>query len=289
MCLRALLTLSSRFFYFAVLLNDDDADLCLEQHLNATRLECCVCFSYGWTCEETLVMEEDQNIIISKCGHSICKKCLFVITRKLQKNNHGKLLNVKCPFPYEQCFVNIPKKEWQIFKLNGTEVSCTNCKEINFVQDFSKPLNCWNCSRYSCIMCDEETCICNIIEAPKRFSRHIFVKGMPIRMNEITEEMKLNYNALVNKDIMECPTCKIKFHKISACNEIHHCGNLRICNLCRFTSFPWENQIPLDHWQTCFRWDYLIDGYKCIDNCNGCENHEESQQIYVKKRKELSI
>jgi len=235
-------------------------------------------------------MEEDQNIIISKCGHCICKKCLFVITRKLQKNNHGKLQCVKCPFPYDECFATISKKHWQSYKLNGIELECTNCKEINFVHDFSKPMHCWNCSRYSCIMCDEETCIClKDVEAPKRFSRHIFVNGMPMRTNLITEEMKVNYNNLVDKNIMECPTCKVKFHKVSACNEIHHCGNLRICNLCRFTSFPWENQIPLDHWQTCFRWDYLIDGFTCQDNCNGCENHKESLEIYIKKRKELSV
>lgn len=272
-----------------MLLNDEDADLCLEHHLNETRLECCVCLSYGWTREETLVMEEDQNIILNHCGHSICKKCLFVITRKLQKNNGGKLLNVKCPFPYNNCEAKIKKIEWELYKLHGFEIACTNCDQINFIHDFTKYQTCWNCSRFACIICDEETCLCKEDNAPRKFSRFFFKNGLPLRQNEITEEMKLNYVKLVHDDTMECPACQINFHKISACNEIHHCGQLKICNVCRYTSFPWESNIDLDHWKTCYRWDYLINGFTCPDNCNGCDKHEENLELYKNTRREQSL
>jgi hypothetical protein len=77
---------------------------------------------------------------------------------------------------------------------------------------------------------------------------------------------------------MKCPTCQVTFHKTSACNEIYHCGKLRICNICRYKSYPWEKGIELEHWKECKRWDNEISGYECKEECNGtCKEHSCKQ------------
>ena len=111
-------------------------------------------------------------------------------------------------------------------------------------------------------------------------------EGMPIRRNHITEEnvrLKLKifteHKPLVH---VNCPTCSCLLHKSSACNDMHHCGKVHVCNFCQQKSFPWEkNGLPLSHWKNCPRWDHDLPWFKCkegecLTNGKDCINHSES-------------
>lgn len=154
----------------------------------------------------------------------------------------------KCPYPYDTCN-NL---------LKTVHKTCKTCKHLN-------------CGCYG----------------ENKFSRYFNKNGYPYRLNEITQEMHLDFLEKIKNDHMTCPTCSVTFQKISACNEIRHCGNVSICNLCRYTSFPWENGIDLNHWKTCKRWDSEIYGYQCNSDCT--ENCVKHPNVIKNARKKFSL
>ena len=243
-------------------------------------MDCELCYFSGWTKNETLVFKEERNINVnSLCGHSFCNKCLYtLITSEIVSFNNNSLSNKeKCPYPFKICNYQLDESIQNKFSNPGYKFICTECEQINFVKNPKNSWTCLNCKRFSvCGVCDEiDVCKCNQNVSKKEFSRLFFnFHGMPIRKHLITKEMISDLKNDIENNHMKCPTCQITFHKTSACNEIYHCGKLRICNICRYKSYPWEKGIELEHWKECKRWDNEISGYNCKEECTGsCEEH----------------
>jgi hypothetical protein len=127
----------------------------------------------------------------------------------------------------------------------------------------------------------------------KGFSRIIFNKGLlrktaltancvAKQIKKILQHFPLAYSA--------CPGCNSPLHKHSACNDLYHCGNRNICNFCNYTSFPWENGIPSEHWKSCFRWDSEVTTFLCREGVCFTENiecKEHSREILKYNKKKL--
>lgn len=190
------------------------------------------------------------------------------------------------------------------------QLPCPNCATQQWVPfetlRFSKESKCSNCSLVWCTRCEAEMeegvpslvtsspvpslvdsspsspCPCLSLpdsHVPGAWSRCFSGKdGMPLRRRQITRGMaqaRLEELAAAKDKggvFSACPTCGISLSKSSACNELHHCGSRKVCNMCACSTLPWEHTLPSTHWSTCPRWDtdMLLPAFVCRENeCYG--------------------
>jgi hypothetical protein len=209
-----------------------------------------------------------------------------------------------CPHPYTNCNQTMKKKLWIHYvpqkyrEMIGFQILCSACNETQYLEYPEKEWTCLKCNRTSCGRCDEEDCQClNISQEllPKGYSR-VFSNGfVPLRRHRVTDKMidqKIQnleeHFPLVH---IKCQNCKTTLHKSSACNDMFHCGRIHTCNFCQQNSFPWEKGMPLEHWQTCPRWEHDLAWFPCKDGeCyndqNECsdKNHTEAIERLHKER-----
>lgn len=248
----------------AYLLSDEEAQQDYIDRGRRLMLTCCVCECEGWESTERDYPLHRCNMRIPSCNdpeHSVCSACLQKISGD-------------CVFPYQ----NLPCSGTFYKTKVGFDICCTQCQATSKLKDPGKVWTCSECNRRACGMCDEEICVCSYTSSHKAYSRLFFCNGMPLRKHLVTRSMidnKLNTCSQMPWHHVECPSCATTIYKTNACNDIYHCGKSSVCNWCGYSSFPWEDGIPLDHWSSCQRWDVYLPWYECKD----CDTESQECQV----------
>jgi hypothetical protein len=255
--------------YSKMLLGDEYLQRDYEERGKRLLLTCCVCQAEGWDINERDYPEHRCNIRIPSCNdtdHSVCASCL-------------DKLDGSCVYPYQ-----LTRCKGSFFaNKSGFDVECSNCEAKSKIKDPGKKWTCFSCKRHSCGSCDEEVCSCGS-DCPKAYSRLFFQNGLPMRKHKVTRSMidaKIERCCTLPWHHVECTSCNSQIYKTDACNDLHHCGKTSVCNWCGFSSFPWEEGILKEHWDTCNRWDVYLPWFQCkecVTEHQECriESHQQS-------------
>jgi hypothetical protein len=157
------------------------------------------------------------------------------------------------------------------------KVYCSVCADEGWVKGQEKvPLPrfvhrrdhvfCDHCDEYMKMLRPKKRCF----DYSLRFTKH----GKRLHKKDVTVDMIVD---AIDCMIPHCPGCDIPLNKSSACNELHHCGNLSVCNFCLAICDD-------KHFEECQRWDH--DSY-----CNPCslESHKQERALLAAEKREASL
>jgi len=236
------------------LMSDEEGQKWIDERAERLKLHCCTCFTDGWEVNEVYVPDNKRVLLFSSCLEESHVSCINCINAVLKVNpNHNK-----CLYPYNNGCTKLFNSK-NLVKDNCYDKSCKECFTENLLNAFS----CRECGSRFCDYCQEK-CVCSDSE----YSRYFSAFGKPRKISTVTDkELQEKISELMTPEInLRCPCCSTVVFKSSACNDLHHCGNIHICNFCQSSSFPWESCLPSDHWITCPRWDQDFEWFPCKEN-----------------------
>lgn len=240
-----------------MLISDDEHDHFFLQRSQRLLSECVACFHEGHSIHDSRV---DTPILVPlTCGHSVCVFCISHVQQ--------------CPHPFTQCSGKLPFNSQ--FTIQA-KYRCSGCDAMHTSVPSSREWTCSQCLDTKCFYCDETSCMCHVEEHEGMFSRHIRVNEEYVRKKKLSIQQKALHLQKIKEDYFhpQCPSCTLSLSKISACNDLHHCGEAHVCNYCLGFSFPWEKGLPQEHFDTCKRWDHDTEGFQCTGECNSeCRLH----------------
>jgi hypothetical protein len=170
----------------------------------------------------------------------------------------------------------IDDDELQLFLKSRSErlkVQCDVCADEGWLKGEQKvpiPRFLRRSDNTYCEGCDEHMKCLNQKKRKHAYSLRFTKHGRRVHKEDVTVDMIVE---ALDAAYPTCPGCGILLSKTSACNELHHCGNLSVCNFC----FAICDE---RHFDTCQRWDH--DSH--CNPCNDPRHAEERKTLATEKR-----
>jgi hypothetical protein len=264
---------------------------------------CCLCSCDAYTRDTACYMPGDTVVQIPSCeneDHAVCPACTAsIVSAHVQTHGLDAPPRIACPFPFgsRRCTgsLRLPqqhlaraKQAMQSIQMPATCPACHACRSYRPHDSYA--VQCSDCDAHFCMRCESGECVCDAgQQPPSGWSRHFRdAQGRPLRYREVTASLRqetlrtaLEAGGQAGGHVA-CPTCSVRLHKTSACNELRHCKGSVVCYACGAMAYPWEKALPSSHWDSCPRWDAedaaaRAAGFQCRDG--ECATNEAGECV----------
>lgn len=275
-------------------MSDDEAFAWFQDSRRRHMTPCSLCNCTAYTADAACVLPGDTLLRMSSCrdqDHGVCPDCFAgIASAHVAKEGAQASPLVPCPFPFDRhCngSMRIPQPYLESLKTRflrqdfRVDACCPRCQAVeSYCPTDTYTHACTHCSAPFCIRCESAECKCNFPHSSD-WSRFVRIEGMPVRIRNVRNSQMLALLGAAEEaglgGHVGCPSCGMRLHKESACNELKHCSGTAVCYACGASAHPWERALPSDHWDTCPRWDHedieaRVAGFVCKEgDCYGAQ------------------